>query len=54
MKLQKRFIRNYNGKDYYKYIVNLPPEVIKTAKLKEGDELKIDVSVGELRLKKKS
>jgi hypothetical protein len=53
MKLQKRFLRKYKGKDYYKFMVNLPPEIVENADLKEGDELEGDVRKGEIRLKKK-
>ena len=52
MKLQKRFLREVNGKMYYKYLVQIPPEIIKEAKLKEGDELDIKVGKGEVRLRK--
>ena len=55
MKLQKRFLRKYNNKDYFKYMINLPPEVIEKAGFKEGDELEaVDVKKGELRLRKKT
>jgi len=39
MKLQKRLSRIYKGKRYYKYIIVLPEQDVKMAKLKEGDEL---------------
>ena len=32
MKLQKRFLRKYNGKNYYKYMINIPPELIEKAR----------------------
>lgn len=50
MKLQKRFLRKYNDKDYYKYMVNLPPEAIEDSGFKEGDELKAVVKKGEIKL----
>ena len=50
MKLQKRFLREVNGKKYYKYVVQLPPEIIKKAKLKEGDELEAEAGAGVVRL----
>jgi len=53
MKLQKRFLRKHNGKDYYKYIINLPPETLKQANFKPGDELEAESKLGEIRLKKK-
>jgi len=53
MKLQKRFLRKYKEKDYYKYMINIPPEAVEKAQLREGDELDVEVKKGELRLKKK-
>ena len=54
MKLLKVKSREYNGKTYHKYRVNLPPKVIKQANLKEGDELDAEViKKGEVRLKRK-
>lgn len=53
MKLQKRFLRNYKEKDYFKFMVNIPPEVIEEAKLKEGDELKIIVEKNKIILEKR-
>ena len=53
MKLQKRFLRKYNEKDYFKFMVNLPPEIVEQAKLKEGDELETEVERGIIKIKKK-
>lgn len=53
MKLQKRFLRRYNNKDYFKFMVNLPPEIVEQAKLKEGDELETEVEKDKIILKKK-
>ena len=53
MKLQKRFLREYNGKKYYKFMVNIPPKIIKKAGFKTGDELKADAKKGEIKLRKK-
>ena len=52
MKLQKRFLREANGKKYFKYIIQIPPEEIKKSQLKEGDELKIESKKGEIKLNK--
>ena len=52
MKLQKRFLRKYKSKDYYKYIVNLPPLKIKEAGFKEGDELEVEVKNDKIVIKK--
>ncbi len=39
MKVMKVKSRNYKGKQYYKYRINLPEKEIKKARVKEGDEL---------------
>ena len=48
MKLQKRFLREYKGKKYYKFMINIAPELIKKLGFKAGDELKVDVKGGKL------
>jgi hypothetical protein len=53
MKVQKRFLRKYKDKDYYKYIVNIPPMVLKEAGFDEKDYLDIKVEKGKITLKKK-
>ena len=53
MKIQKRFLRKYNNKDYYKYIVNLPPLVLKEAGIKYGEEVEIKAEEGKVILEKK-
>ena len=53
MKILKEKAREYNGKSYYKYKINIPEKIIKEAELKEGDELKAEVEKGEVRLRKK-
>jgi antitoxin component of MazEF toxin-antitoxin module len=53
MKIQKRFLRKYKDKDYYKYIVNLPPLVLKEAGIKYGEEVEINVENGKIILEKK-
>lgn len=52
MKILKEKSREYKGKAYYKYKVNLPAEIIDKAGFKEGDELKGDVKLGEVKLVK--
>ncbi len=54
MKLQKRFLRKHNKKDYYKYMVNIPPMMVKEAGFEEGEELKIEVKNGKMTIKKQS
>ena len=41
MKVQKRFLRKYKDKDYYKYMINIPPLVLKEAGLDYGEDLEI-------------
>jgi len=52
MKLQKRFLRKHNKKDYYKYMINLPPLKVKEAGFKEGEELEIDAKDGKITIQK--
>ncbi|MDO8517169.1 MAG: hypothetical protein Q7S33_03510 [Nanoarchaeota archaeon] len=54
MKVLKVKSREYKGKQYFKYRINLPTEDLERAGFKEGDELKSNVSKGEIRLKKRS
>lgn len=53
MKVQKRFLRKYKNKDYYKYMVNIPPLILKEAGLEYGEELEIAAEKGKIVLKKK-
>jgi len=52
MKILKEKSREYNGKPYYKYKVNLPKDLLKKAGFKVGDELKAEAKKGEVRLRK--
>ena len=52
MKLQKKFLNKHKNKDYYKYMVNLPPLKIKEAGFEEGDELEVDAKDGKIVIKK--
>ncbi|MBL7148405.1 MAG: hypothetical protein ISS82_06265 [Nanoarchaeota archaeon] len=53
MKILKEKSREYKGKKYFKYKVNLPEELLKDSGFKEGDELKAEAKKGEIKLKKK-
>ncbi len=53
MKVLKVKSRNYKGKQYYKYRINLPEEVLNESNLKEGDELEAEAKKGEIRLRRK-
>ncbi len=45
--------REYKGKAYFKYRINLPAKVLAEAGLREGDELSASVKKGEVKLRKK-
>jgi len=53
MKIQKRFLRKYKNKDYYKYMVNIPPEVLKESGLEYNKDVEIKAINGKIVLKKK-
>ena len=40
MKLQRMKTREYNGKDYFRYSVNIPMDEVKALGWREGDELR--------------
>ena len=48
MKLMKVKSREYKGKTYYKYRINLPEKIIKKLGFKAGDELKGNIKQGKL------
>tara|TARA_Y100000310_G_C20596964_1_gene770998 strand:- start:72 stop:254 length:183 start_codon:yes stop_codon:yes gene_type:complete len=52
MKILKEKSREYKGKPYYKYKVNIPEENIKESELKEGDNLEVKSEKNKLILKK--
>lgn len=53
MKIIREKSREYKGKEYFKYKVNLPEKILKEAKLKYGDELGIEIKNGKIVLEKK-
>ena len=53
MKILKEKSREYKGKAYHKYKINIPEKLIKKADFKEGDELEAEAKKGEVRLRKK-
>lgn len=53
MKIQKRFLRKHKDKDYYKYMVNLPPMAVKEAGIEYGDEVEVKAEKGKIILVKK-
>jgi len=52
MKILKEKSREYNGKSYFKYKINLPEKILKESDFKEGDELIAESKKGEIKLKK--
>jgi hypothetical protein len=54
MKIQKRFLRKYNEKDYYKYVVNLPSMILKEAGLDYQDDVEVKAEKGKIVIKKKN
>jgi len=54
MRVIKEKSREYNGKLYYKYKINLPAKIISRANIKEGDELIAEVKKDKIEIKKKS
>lgn len=53
MKILKEKSREYNGKFYYKYKVNIPKDALKDAGFKAGDELVAKIKKGEIKLRRK-
>ncbi len=52
MKIQKQLSKKRDKKEYYRYVINIPKEVLETASFKEGDELKAEAKKGEIKLRK--
>ena len=53
MKILKEKSREYKGKQYHKYKVNIPSELLQESGFKEGDELEAEAKKGEIKLKRK-
>lgn len=51
MKIQKQKTRK--EKNYYKYVLVLPKQIMKESGFKEGDELEAEAKKGEIKLKRK-
>ena len=52
MKIQKRYIRTYNGKKYYRFLVGIPSGKLKKAGLKPDDEVDLIVDSGKIVIRK--
>ena len=53
MKIQKQLSKKRDKKEYYRYVINIPSEIISSAGFKEGDELEAEAKKGEIKLKHK-
>ncbi|MGY4884443.1 MAG: AbrB/MazE/SpoVT family DNA-binding domain-containing protein [Nanobdellota archaeon] len=54
MKIQKQLSKKRGDKIYYKYILNIPSELLEKSGFKEGDEIEAEVpQKGEIKLKRK-
>lgn len=53
MKILKEKSREYKGKSYHKFKINLPLEVIEKSGFEEGDEIEAESKKGEIKLRKR-
>ncbi|HLD55735.1 MAG TPA: hypothetical protein VJB35_05740 [Candidatus Nanoarchaeia archaeon] len=53
MKVIKEKSREYNGKNYYKYKINLPKKILQDSEISEGDELEAKATKDKIIIKKK-
>jgi len=53
MKIQRQLSKKRGDKEYYRYVIVLPDDILKKAGLKKGDELEAEAKKGEVRLRKK-
>ena len=54
MKIIKEKSREYNGKNYYKYKINLPEKILNESEISENDELEAKASKNKIVIFKKS
>ncbi len=52
MKILKEKSREYKGKPYYKYKINISERIMKESGFKEGDELEAEATKGEIKLRR--
>lgn len=48
VKLQRRFAYVYNKKQYHKYQLTIPEEIVEKLKWEQGADLKLEVKDGKL------
>lgn len=53
MKLQKQLSKKYGNKEYHKYVVVIPSEMVEKSEFKEGDELDVEATKHQISLKKR-
>ena len=53
MKIQKQLSKKRDDKKYYRYVINIPSELMEESGFKEGDELEGEAKKWEIRLRKK-
>jgi bifunctional DNA-binding transcriptional regulator/antitoxin component of YhaV-PrlF toxin-antitoxin module len=52
MQVLKVKSKKYKGKIYYKYRINIPEKILKSAGIRDGDELKAKTRLHEIILRK--
>jgi len=53
MKVLKVKSRNYKGKQYFKFRINISEELLEQAGFKVGDDLITKIKKGEIKLRRK-
>lgn len=53
MKIQKQLSKKRDKKEYYRYVINLPSELLESSGFQSGDELEAGAKKGEIKLKKR-
>ena len=51
-KLQKQVSRKVGDKEYSKYVIVIPEEIINNVDFKEGEEVKIETNEGKIVIRK--
>lgn len=53
MKIQKQLSKKRGDKKYYRFVVNIPSDIMEQAGFKEGEELDFEAKKGEIKIKRK-
>jgi len=51
MKLQKQSVGKVGGKEYHKFVIVVPNDLVEKAGLKEGQELEGEAKEGEIKVR---